>query len=309
MTAPSDLAPWASEVKVKNKKLDVRLRRGLDVNGVLNLLKTQNVSNIRALRIPGSVGLTGLRALFSTSRFASLDSVALVGFGDEDDAVDVVFDTRISAQLRVLKVWGVSDAIDMRLARGDFVDSLRQLEIRSSPELTSLDRYFASKRIAALKFLTVHNAGLADASKLFQNPACTSLTSVSLARCEVGADTIRSLGVSPCLPRLRKLHVSYNRDSSAIRPLHELLRTRTIPQLEDLSACNCQLEAFDWSAVRLPRLRRLDLRDNVLEVDELADILGAFPKLEQLIVNTPEGRLPPRLDRRIRIEDRRRRYG
>jgi len=309
MSAPSDLAPWASEVKVKNKKLDVSLRRGLDLNGVLNLLKTQNVSTIRALRVPGSVGLTGLRALFTSNRFASLTSVALIGFGDEDDAVDVVFDTRTAAQLRVLKVWGVSDAIDMRLARGDFVDSLRQLEVRSSPELTSLDRYFAGKRVGVLKFLTVHNSGLADASKLFQNPLCTELVSASFARCEVGADTIRALGASPCLNKLRKFALSYNRDNSAIRPFHELLRTRPIPKLETLSACNCQLESFDWSKVRLPELRKLDLRDNVLEADEIADILGALPKIEQLIINTPEGRMPPKRDRRVRIEDRRPRYG
>ncbi|MBI5533372.1 MAG: hypothetical protein HY898_11700 [Deltaproteobacteria bacterium] len=309
MSAPSDLAPWASDVKVKSKKWIVTLRRGLDLNGVLNLLKTQDVSSIRCLRVPGSVGISGLRALLTSNRFASLDSIALQGFADEDDAVDALFDAPAAAKLRVVKLWGVSDAIDIRLARGDFVDRLRQLEIRSSPELTSLDRFFGSKRIAALRYLVINNTGLAEARRLFDNQASAGLETLSLARCEYGPDTVRTLASSRHLTRLRKLNLSYHRDGAVLRAIRELLRTRGLGQLEQLTLCGCQLEGFDWSVLVFPKLRRLDLRDNVVEVEEMTDILAAVPSLQTLIVNSPESALPSRLDRRIVIDDRRPRFG
>jgi hypothetical protein len=309
MSAPSDLAPWASDVKVINKKWIVTLRRGLDLNGVLNLLKSQDVSSIRSLRIPGSVGISGLRALLASNRFSSLESVALQGFTDEDDAIDVLFDAPAAASLRVVKVWGVSDALDMRLARGDFVDRVRQLEIRSSPELTSLDRYFSSKRIASLKFLVINNTGLAEARKLFDNPAAASLAGLSLARCEYGPDTVRTLASCKHLANLRKLNLSYHRDGAVLRAIRDLLRTNNLQALESLTLCGCQLEGFDWSVLRFPRLKKLDIRDNVVELEELDILLQAVPSLQCLTVNTPEGALPPRRDRRFVIDDRRPRFG
>ena len=309
MSAPSDLAPWASDVRVKNKKWAVTLRRGLDLNGVLNLLKTQDVSLIKSLRVPGSVGISGLRALLTSNRFLSLESMALQGFADEDDAVDVLFDAPSAARLRVVKLWGVSDAIDMRLARGDFVDALRQLEIRSCPELTSLDRYFSCKRIASLRFLVVNNTGLAEARKLFDNPASENLVALSLARCEYGPDTIRTLAASKHLQKLRKLNLSYHRDGAVLRAIRELLKSNSLSQLQSLTLCGCQLEGFDWSVLRFPKLTRLDVRDNVIELEEMTDILRAVPSLQALVVNSPEAALPSRLDRRIVIDDRRPRFG
>ena len=309
MSAPSDLAPWASDVRVKNKKWIVTLRRGLDLNGVLNLLKTQDVASIRSLRVPGSVGISGLRALLASTRFNSLNSMALQGFADEDDAVDVLLDAPAAARLRIVKVWGVSDAIDMRLARGDFVDRLRQLEIRASPELTSLDRYFASKRIESLRFLVINNTGLAEARRLFENPASAGLQGMSLARCEYGPDTVRTLAASRHLTALRKLNLSYHRDGAVLRAIRDLLRSRGLPQLQQLTLCGCQLEGFDWSVLQFPALTRLDLRDNVVEVDQMSDILKAVPSLQTLIVNSPENAMPPRMDRRIIVDDRRPRFG
>jgi Leucine-rich repeat (LRR) protein len=209
----------------------------------------------------------------------------------------------------VVKLWGVSDAVDMRLARGDFVDSLRQLEIRSCPELTSLDRYFSSKRIAALRFLVVNNTGLAEARRLFDNPASEGLVALSLARCEYGPDTVRTLTSAKHLGKLRKLNLSYHRDGSVLRAIRELLRSHNLPQLESLTLCGCQLEGFDWSVLRFPKLTRLDLRDNVVELEEMTEILRAVPSLRSLTVNSPEAALPPRLDTRIAIDDRRPRFG
>jgi hypothetical protein len=307
MGAPSDLAPWASDVRLRQGKCLVTLRRGLDLNGVLNLLKTQDVSMIRSLRVPGSVGLSGLRAIATCRQFRSLTSLALSAFADGDDAADVVFETQLMSKLRVLKVWGVSDAIDMRLARGDFVDSLRQLEIRSSPELSSLDRYFAGKRIGALQFIQINGTGLADASKLFENPACTNLASISLARCEYGADSIDALISSRGLTHLRRLNLSYPREREGIQAIRRLLQSRTVTGVETLTLCGCQLDGYDWSRVKLPALRILDLRDNGIDTDEVTDILNArgLPNLQQLIVSTPESAIPRKYDRRLVVDDRR----
>lgn len=307
MGAPNDLAPWASDVRVKNRKLNVTLRRGLDFNGLLNLLKTQDLSNIRSLKVPGSVGLSGLRALVTSNRCKSLASLSLNGFVDADDAVDVVFETEAMAQLRVLKVWGVSDAIDVRLAKGDFVDSLRQLEIRNSPELSSLDRYFGSQRIAALRFLTINHTSLADASVLFDNPAASKLLSLTLARCEFDAETVEELMNAKHLDSLRKLNLSYNRQDDVIGAIYRLLRSRRLRGLESLTLCGCEIEGFDWHRIDFPDLRRLDLRDNPLGLDEIVEIIESpgLPSIAQLVVSSPEESLPAHLDRRIVIDDRR----
>ena len=311
MGAPSDLAPWASDIRTKGGKLKVTLRRGLDVNGVLTLIRSQDVSKIRSLKIPGSVGLSGLRGLLSGNRFRSLTSLAINGFADPDDAADLVFETASMARLRVLKVWGVSDAVDMRLARGDFVEALRQLEIRHAPELTSLDRYFGGKRVANLKFLVVYSTGLADASTLFENPLATNLKSVTLARCGIGPDTVDALASSKHAANIVKLNLSYNRDDDLVGAIQKLLRARALPHLDTLVLCGCQLEGYDWDRVNLPKLRRLDLRDNTLDVDEIQDILHAkgMPQLKELVVNTPEGPMPSRMDRRVLIDDRRPSFG
>jgi hypothetical protein len=194
----------------------------------------------------------------------------------------------------------------MRLARGDFVDSLRQVEIRNSPELTSLDRYFGSKRVGSLRFLVVNSTGLSDAATLIENPACASLESLSLARCELGTDTVDELGTSRHLKKLRKLNLSYNRDDEVVGAIHKLLRSRALRSLESLALCGCDMEGFDWVRVDLPGLRRLDLRDNALDLDEIEEILqaGGLHGLRELVVNTPEGALPTRLDRRIVLDDR-----
>ncbi len=307
MGASNELAPWASNIKVRKGKLSVTLRRGLDANGVVTLLKTQDVSAIRALRVPGSVGLSGLRALVGTTRMRALRSLAISAFADADDAVDVVFESEAMSHLRVLKVWGVSDAIDTRLARGDFVDALQQLEIRNSPELTSLDRYFASARVKTLRFLTVNGTGLNDASTLFDNEGVTSIRSLSLAKCAFDADTVDSLASSNNLGHLKKLNLSYNQAEEVIPAIHRMLRSNHLGNLETLVLCGCELEGFDWMRVAFPNLKRLDLRDNPLEVDEIGEILesGGLPKLKELIVNSPEGALPTRLDRRVLIDDRR----
>ncbi len=307
MGAPSDLAPWASDVRAKNKKLIVTLRRGLDFNGVMNLLKSQDLSNIKAFKVPGSIGLSGLKALLASGRCKSLTSLSLNGFADADDAVDLVFDTASMAKLTVLKVSGVSDAIDTRLARGDFVDSLRQLEIRHSPELTSLDRYFGSPRIGALRFLTIHHTGLADAAALFDNPAASKLLSLTLARCEFDAETVEDLMNSRHLDSLRKLNLSYNREDDVVGAIYKLLRTRRLRGLESLALCGCEIEGFDWHRVDFPELRLLDLRENPLSLDEILEIIDApgLPGLSQLVVSSPEDSLPSHLDRRIVIDDRR----
>ena len=307
MGALADLAPWASEVRSKNRKLSVTLRRGLDLNGLVNLLKTQDVSTIRALSLPGSVTTDGLRAVLASKRLTSLDSLALPGFPDADDAVDLVFETATMAKLHVLKVWSVSDAIDMRLARGDFVENLRQLEIKASPDLTSLDRYFASSRIGSLRFLTVNNTGLADATVLLENPACSKLTSLSLARCEFDAETVDVLVRARHLDSLRKLNLSYNRQDDVLGAIAKLLRSRKLRGLETLQLCGCEIEAYDWQHVDFPDLRRLDLRDNPLSLDEILEIIdtSGLPNLAQLIVSSPEDTLPSNLDRRIVIDDRR----
>jgi Leucine-rich repeat (LRR) protein len=308
MGASNDLAPWASDIQSKNGKLEVTLRRGLDANGVASLLKTQDVSSVRGLKLPGSIGLSGLRALLLSKRFKTITSISLSGFTDPDDAVDVVFEAQAMTKLRVLKIWGVSDAIDTRLARGDFVKALRQLEIRNSPELTSLDRFFASKRVEFLHYLTINGSGLADASTLFDNPSLLNLRGLSLAKCALDADSFGSLGLCKRLSTLKKLNLSYNGAEEEVAvAIQKLLRSNSLENLEQLMLCGCELEGFDWERVKFPNLRKLDLRDNTLEFDELLEILSSagLPKLTQLIVSSPEGAVPNRYDKRITIDDRR----
>ena len=308
MGASNDLAPWASDIQSKNGKLEVTLRRGLDANGVLSLLKTQDVSSVRGLKVPGSVGLSGLRTLVTSKRFKTITSISLSGFADPDDAIDVVFEAEAMKKLRILKVWGVSDAIDMRLARGDFVKTLRQLEIRNAPELSSLDRFFASKRAESLRFLTINGSSLSDASTLFDNQSLTNLAGLSLAKCALDADSIGSLGLCKRLVTLKKLNLSYNGTEEEFAvAIQKLLRSNFLENLEQLILCGCELEGFDWERVKFPNLRKLDLRDNTLEFDEFAEIVEApgLPKLTQLIVSSPEGAVPNRYDKRISIDDRR----
>jgi len=308
MGASNDLAPWASDIQSKNGKLEVTLRRGLDANGVLSLLKTQDVSSVRGLKVPGSVGLSGLRTLVTSKRFKTITSISLSGFADPDDAIDVVFEAEAMKKLRILKVWGVSDAIDTRLARGDFVKTLRQLEIRNAPELSSLDRFFASKRAESLRFLTINGSSLSDASTLFDNQSLTNLAGLSLAKCALDADSIGSLGLCKRLVTLKKLNLSYNGTEEEFAvAIQKLLRSNFLENLEQLILCGCELEGFDWERVKFPNLRKLDLRDNTLEFDEIAEIVEApgLPKLTQLIVSSPEGAVPNRYDKRISIDDRR----
>lgn len=308
MRAPSDLAPWAADVRSKHGKLRVTLRRGLDVGGVLSLLKNPSLSSVKALKIPGSVGLTGLRELVRSPRLQNLQSIAINGFADPDDAVEEIFDSKVMAGLRVLKVWGVSDAIDVRLARGEYIKELRQLDIRSSPELTSLDRYFASPRVETLRFVTINGTALADTTELFANKLAVNVRSLSLAKSEIGPETIDELGTSPNLTGLRKLNLSYMREDDAMsNAMYKLLRSRALPELETLVLCGCEVENFDWSRVQLPNVRKLDLRDNALSLGDFQEILESpgLPKLEQLVVSSPEEVVPARHDKRLIIDDRR----
>lgn len=305
MATASALAPWASDVREHNGLLQVGLRRGLAVEGVLEMLRKRDLSNVKAVRVPGTVGLAGLRALLSDGAVANLASLALQGFEDADDAVDVVFGSPVAAQLRVLKVWSVSDTIDARLARGE-VPALRQLDIRNSPALTSLDRFFASRWVASLRHLTVNRTGLSDATELFGNPAVTGLRSLSLAACEFDSETVEHLVRCRNLPSLRKLNLSHNPQDDVFTSIYDLLRARALQSLESLALCGTDLEDFDWDRVVFKELRRLDLRDNPLDLDEVLEVLQSpgLPKLEQLVVHAPEEFVPSDLDSRLIIDDR-----
>jgi len=304
MATASALAPWASDVRERNGKLTVSLRRGLDLSGVLNLINSQDVSNVRSLRIPGSVGLSGLRAVVSNGAFPGLTSLALQGFEDADDAVDVLFESPMVHALRVLKVWDVSDALEARLGRG--ACALRQLDIRNSHELTSLDRYFESNRIESLRFLAFERTGLADATMLFHNPAVANLRSLSLAACEFDSETIDHLVACPHLDNLTKLNLSHNPQDDVFAAIYELLQSRRLKTLERLTLCGCEIESLDWDRVSFPALRTLDLRDNPLGLDELLEILEApgLPAIEQLIASAPTEFVPADIDSRLIIDDR-----
>lgn len=306
MGSASKLAPWASDIRERNGKLVIALRRGLDLNGLLNLLRTQDVSNVVSLRVPGSVGLSGLRAVVSGKQFTGLHSLALHGFPDADDAVDVVFEAESMSGLRTLKVWGVSDAVDNRLARGEVVNRLSQIDIRNSHELTSLDRYFDSKRAASLRFLTVNRTGLNDASLLFLNGAVTELRSISLAACDFDSETVDKLVDCPHLTKLRKLNLSHNTQDDVISSLYRLLQAKKLPTLETLTLCGCELEGINWNRVSFPQLRKLDVRENPLSFDELQEILqcSGLPNLEQLVASTPDEFVPSDIDRRLTLDDR-----
>jgi len=278
----------------------------LDLNGLLNLLRTQDVADVVSLRVPGSVGLSGLRAIVAGGQLTGLRSLSLHGFPDADDAVDVVFEAENMSRLRVLKVWGVTDAIDNRLARGEAVNGLRQLDIRNSHELTSLDRFFDSKRAATLRFLTVNRTALADASLLFLNKGVTELRTVSLAACDFDHETVDTIVASPRMDHLRKLNLSHNTQDDVISAVYRLLHSRKLPSIEVLSLCGCELEGIDWDRVAFPRLRKLDVRENPLSFDELQEILDCpgLPKLEHLVASTPEELVPSDYDRRLSLDDR-----
>ena len=305
MATAMALRPWASDVRERKGKLAVKLRRGLDLNGVRNLLGKQDLSNVRGLHVPGTVGLSGLRALVSNGAFPNLESIALFGFEDADDAVDVLFESPAVEDIHVLKLWGVSDALDARLSRGNAC-CLRQLDIRNSPELTSLDRFFESERLGALRYLTINRTGLADATMLFHNLAVTNLRSLSLAAGDFDSETVEHLVRCPHLTKLEKLNLSHNPQDDVFAAIYEMMQAGRLQSLQSLTLCGCELEDFDWERMAFPALRRLDLRDNPLSLGELEDVLRApgLPSLEKLIAYAPEEFVPADMDNRLVIDDR-----
>jgi Leucine-rich repeat (LRR) protein len=305
MTTVRALAQWATKARKQNGGLAVWLRRDLDPNGLHDLLDTVDLSRVRGLHIPGSIGLPGLRNLLSSSALPRLVSVALVGFEDPDDAVDVLFESPILSRLRVLKVWGVSDAITARLGRGQ-IKQLQQLDIRNSPELTGLDRFFESPMIDSLHFLSIERTGLSDATMLFHNPAVSNLRTLSLAACEFDSETVDHLFASPYLKNLRKLNLSHNSRDDVQISISRMMQSGRLQTLERLFLCGCDVSELDWERVHFPNLRTLDLRDCWLGFDELLEVLEApgLPVLDRLVANIPEEPLPAKLDRRLVLSDR-----
>ncbi len=299
------LRPWASDIRERNQKLAVTLRDDLDLGGVLDLLKTNDVSNVGGLRIPGSVGLSGLRAILENGAFPNLTSVAMRNFEDADDAVDVLFESPAVHSIRVLKLWDVSDAIDARLGRGE-ARVLRQLDIRDSPHLTSLDRYFESKRVASLRYMTLNRTSLSDASMLFHNQGVEGLRSLSLAACDFDSETVDHLVSCGRARSLRKLNLSHNPQDDVFAAIYELLTSGALQTLESLTLCGCDLESFEWDRVSFPSLRKLDVRDNPLTLEELLEILNApgLPALGRLVAHAPEEFVPADIDSRLVIDDR-----
>lgn len=299
------LRPWASDVRERKGKLAVTLRRGLDLNGVLDLIRKTDVSNVTGLRVPGSVGLSGLRALVSNGAFPALESLAMLGFEDADDAVDVLFESPAVGSVQVLKLWDVSDALDARLGRGQ-ARSLRQLDIRNSPELTSLDRYFESDSIGSLRHLTLNQTSLSDATMLFHNPAAANLRSLSLAACDFDSETVDHLARCPHLSQLQKLNLSHNPQDDVFAAIYELMQSGRLKTLTALTLCGCELDDVDWDRVSFPLLRKLDVRDNPLGLDELLAILETpgLPAIEQLVAHAPEEFVPVDIDSRLVIDDR-----
>lgn len=309
MATMKTLSRWASDVRERNRKLYVTLRRGLDLEGVQAMLLGHDLRNVAGLRIPGSVGLVGLRMLVSDSRLPNLVSLAIFGFEDADDAVDEVFESPIIHRLQVLKVWSVSDTLQARLGRGK-AKALRQLDIRYSRELTTLDRYFESPHVQTLRFLTLERTALSDATMLFHNPAARQLQSLRLIGCDFDSETVDHLIVSPYMRNLRKLDLSNNTQDDVLASIESLLRTGNPPGLESLALRGNELMEFDWSRVKLPRLRVLDVRDNPMDLDELLEILQApgLPCLKKLIAHSPEGFLPANLDPRLILDDRKQKW-
>ncbi len=305
MAKAGDLAAWASDIQDRDGKLTITLRPGLELNGVLNLLRTKDLSNVRGLRVPGSVGLSGLRMLVSNEALTGLVSLAIQGFEDADDAVDVVFESPAIASLRVLKVWVVSDAFDARLGRGS-ASSLRQLDVRNSHDLTSLDRYFESESISSLRYLTLNRTGLTDATMLFQNRAIENLRGLSLAACDFDSETVDHLVQCPYLGNLRKLNLSHNPQDDVFTSIYELLNAGRLQSLETLRVCGCEIESFDWRKVHFPLLKHLDLRDNPMGLDELLEVLDApgLPSLEKVVAYAPAEFVPADIDSRLVIDDR-----
>jgi Leucine-rich repeat (LRR) protein len=305
MATARALAQWATEVRERHGRLAVSLRRGLDLDSVIDFLRVKDLSNVTGLRIPGSVGLPGLRALVSSNVLPNLVSVSLQGFEDADDAVDVLFESPTVHRLRVLKVWAVSDAIQARLGRGK-AKALRQLDIRNSPELTTLDRFFESPFAESLRFLSLERTGLSDATMFFHNPAVSGLQSLSLAACEFDSETIDHLAASPYMKGLRKLNLSHNPQDDVLASIYQLMRSGRLRSVEVLTLCGCEIAEIDWERVSFPSLRKLDLRDNPLGLDELLEILEApgLPAIEKLIANTPEEFVPANVDSRLVLDDR-----
>lgn len=305
MATARALAQWATEVRERHGRLAVSLRRGLDLDGVIDFLKIKDLSKVTGLRIPGSVGLTGLRALVSSDVLPNLVSVSLHGFEDADDAVDVLFESPTVHRLRVLKVWAVSDAIQARLGRGK-AKALRQLDIRNSPELTTLDRYFESPFVESLRFLSLERTGLSDATMLFHNPAVAGLQTLSMAACDFDSETVDHLVASPHMKNLRKLNLSHNQQDDVLASIYQMMRSGRLRSIESLLLCGCELTEIDWDLVDFPSLKRLDLRDNPLGLDELLEILEApgLPSIEKLIANTPEEFVPASVDPRLVLDDR-----
>ena len=305
MATVKALSQWATDVRERNGKLFVTLRRGLELDGVRALLRVRDLTNVHGLRIPGSVGLAGLRALATDAGLPNLVSLWLSGFEDADDAVDEVFESPTVHRLQVLKVWGVSDTMQARLGRGR-AKRLRQLDIRSSPELTTLDRYFESPHVATLRFLSIERSALSDATMLFHNPAAAQLRSLSLAACEFDSETVDHLVSSPHMGDLKKLDLSHNTQDDVVASIEALLRAGQLPSLESLALRGCELGELDWSRARFPRLRTLDLRNNPLGLDELLEILQApgLRSLERLIAHSPGEFVPVDIDPRLVIDDR-----
>lgn len=306
MAIEQALAPWASRVRKKRSALYVSLRRSLDTDSVFEFLSSKALPRIVGLRIPGSVGPFGLRAIVTSKAFVNLRSIAIYGFEDADEAVDTVFESPLAKRLRVLKVWGVSDAIDTRLGRGN-AKMLRQLDIRNSPELTSLDRYFESPYIGSLRFLSIERTGLTDATMLLHNSHASNLRTLSLAASELDPETVECLCTSKHIQGLRKLNLSHNRRDDVHASVYALLRSKSLQQLQQLVLCGCDISDLYWERVSFPQLATLDLRDNPLSLDEMFEILEAtgLPQLKRLVANTPEGFTRGELDKRLVIDDTR----
>ena len=305
MTTVKALSRWATDVRERNGTWFVTLRRDIDIDAVRALLDQPDLTSVTGLRIPGTVGVAGLRAILAAPGLPHLVALSLSGFTDTEGVVDAVFDSPMIERLQVLKMWGVSDAMDGRLARGK-AKSLRQLDIRNSRELTFLNRCFESPHVASLRFLTIERTSIADATLLFDNEAASTLRALSLADGEFDSETVDTLLSSPHMRSLRKLDLSQNTQDDVVASLEELLRARKLGALESLALRECELEDIDWNRVHFPKLRVLDVRNNPLSFQECNEILRApgLRSLEKLVVTLSLDALPVRIDPRLVIDPR-----
>lgn len=254
------------------------------------LLQAPRLDGLTCLRLAASgVGLDGIRRLAACSGLARLGELDLSENEVGALGVEALAQSRCVSRLTALDLAGngIDDAGARALAEWSHCERLHELDLSRNPLGERGARWLFRAPLTSLRRLDLSDTQLGPegAAALLTSANLTSLEDVRFARTGLAPDGLDALARSQSLRRVRRLELSGNPIGAAgVRSLASSPHARALRDLEladtslDLSAAHAILVA------PLPRLRALDLSNNVLGPDLVPMLLSSeiAPRLRSL---------------------------